>query len=96
MHTLTLKSLVSDSSTNEQGFVLFSVFKQAHLKKENIILQIDSDTPMSSSFLNTSIGNFIDTYGINSLKETVKFKCTRNQFTRLSSYIEKYLKTYHT
>ncbi|MFD0989109.1 STAS-like domain-containing protein [Mariniflexile jejuense] len=50
---------------------------------------------MSSSFLNTSISQFLDKYGLNSFKQTVKFKGSKNQFSRLSYYINKHSSLYN-
>lgn len=94
MKTLILKNIVKNSSSNTEGMVLFNVLQEAHLKGEQLILHVDSDLSMSSSFLNTSFGVFMDYYGVLNFKKTVKFKGSKNQFLRLSSYIQKYNKLY--
>jgi len=94
MKTLILKNIVKNSSSNEQGMVLFDSLQNAYLSKDSLILYVDSDLSMSSSFLNTSIGQFLDKYGLNSFKQTVKFKGSKNQFSRLSNYINKYSSLY--
>lgn len=90
MKTLILKDLVKDSSSNEQGMILFESLQDAYLSNSTLILYVDSDLSMSSSFLNTSIGQFLDKYGLSSFKETVKFKGSKSQFLRLTDYISKY------
>ncbi|CAM1361970.1 conserved protein of unknown function [Tenacibaculum soleae] len=94
MKTLILKDLVQDSSSNNQGAVLFNYLNDAFINEESLVLEVDSDLSMSSSFLNTSIGCFLDKYGINSFKKTVKFKGSKNQFSRLSHYIKSYSEIY--
>lgn len=94
MKTLILKDLVKGTSSNEQGLVLFESLKNAYLSNTSLILQVDSDLPISSSFLNTSIGLFLETYGLDSFKKTVKFKGSKSQFTRLANYIDKYKNLY--
>jgi hypothetical protein len=94
MKTLILKNIVKNSSSNEQGMVLFDSLQNAYLSKDSLILYVDSDLSMSSSFLNSSIGLFLDKYGLNSFKETVKFKGSKNQFSRLSDYLTKYSSLY--
>ena len=94
MITLILKDLVNDSSSNDQGMLLFEHLKNAFLKKETLILDVDSDLSMSSSFLNSSIGFFLDKYGLENFKSTVKFKGSKNQFQRIASYIKKYSSLY--
>lgn len=94
MKTLILKNIVKNSSSNEQGMILFDSLQKAYLSKDSVILYVDSDLSMSSSFLNSSIGLFLDKYGLNSFKETVRFKGSKNQFSRLSDYITKYSSLY--
>lgn len=94
MITLILKDLVKDSSSNDQGVLLFDHLKNAFLKKQILVLDVDSDLSMSSSFLNSSIGYFLDEYGLENFKATVKFKGSKNQFQRIASYVKKYTSIY--
>lgn len=94
MKTLILKSLVKNSSSNEQGMILFNSLENAYLSQDSLILDVDSELTLSSSFLNSSIGQFLDKYGLNNFKQTVRFKGSKNQFSRLSEYIKKYSNTY--
>jgi hypothetical protein len=94
MKTLILKNIVKNSSSNNQGVILFNALQEAYLKEEQLILLVDSDLSMSSSFLNTSFGVFLDNYGLSVFKETVKFKGSKNQFLRLNNYINKYKDLY--
>lgn len=94
MKTLILKDIVQNSSSNNQGAVLFDYLNNAFVNGESLILEVSSDLSMSSSFLNTSIGCFLDKYGIMSFKKTVKFKGSKNQFSRLSHYIKSYSEIY--
>lgn len=94
MKLLILKDLVSNTGSNEEGNVLFISLQTAFLNNDSFILSIDSDLSMSSSFLNTSFGYFLDMYGLANLKKTVKFKGSKNQFSRLSDYINKYTSVY--
>lgn len=92
--TLILKNIVKNSSSNEEGVILFNALQEAYLNRELLLLDVDSDLSMSSSFLNTSIGAFLDKYGFASFKEIVKFKGSKTQFSRLNNYISKYKKLY--
>jgi hypothetical protein len=94
MKTLILKNIVKNSSSNDEGVILFNALQDAYLKEEQLILLVDSDLSMSSSFLNTSFGVFLDNYGFSGFKETVKFKGSKNQFLRLNNYITKYRNLY--
>jgi hypothetical protein len=90
MKSLILKDLVSDSSSNSEGTKLFKELRKAFENRENILLHVDSELTLSSSFLNTSFGVFLDKYGFENFKRTVKIKGSQNQFARLASYIERY------
>jgi len=94
MKTLILKDIVKNSSSNEQGMILYNYLQNAFLNKDTLVLYVDSDMSMSSSFLNSSIGLFLDNYGLDSFQETVKFKGSKNQFSRLADYITKYNSLY--
>lgn len=94
MKTLVLKDIVKNSSSNEQGMILFNLLKTAYLNKESVLLHVDSDLTMSSSFLNSSFGIFMDEFGLDNFKKTVKFKGSKNQHTRLVDYITKYSSLY--
>ncbi|GAA5224676.1 STAS-like domain-containing protein [Membranihabitans marinus] len=94
MNILILKDVVINSSSNEEGTVLFEKLEEAYLSNNPLILQVGSDMSMSSSFLNTSIGLFLEKYGLDNFKKTVKFKGSKNQFLRLSDYIDKFNELY--
>ncbi|UAM98379.1 STAS-like domain-containing protein [Polaribacter litorisediminis] len=94
MKTIVLKNIVRNSSSNEEGLILFDLLRDAYLKNEQILLDVDSNLAMSSSFLNTSIGSFLDNYGFSKFKETFKFKGSKSQFERLNNYISNYKELY--
>ena len=87
MDTLILKTIIEDTSSNSEGLVLFSRLKNAYLSDSPIVLVVDSELHMSSSFLNTSIGYFLEEYGMSNFKKTVRFQGSKIQFDRLSKYI---------
>lgn len=90
MRTLVLRDIVKNSSSVEEGLVLFNHLKSAYLNKHTILLVIDSEMSLSSSFLNSSVGAFLDDYGINNFKGMVKFKGSKTQFQRFNKYLENY------
>ncbi len=95
MKTLVLKDIVKNSSSNEQGMILFDYLNKAYLNKDSLLLEIDSDLSLSSSFLNSSFGLFLDVYGYQNLKKMIKIKGSKSQFLRLTDYINKYNKVYN-
>ncbi len=94
MKTLVLKNIVKNSSSNEEGMILFDYLKKTYLSNDSFVLQIDSDLSLSSSFLNSSIGLFLDKYGYENLKKMMKIKGSKTQFLRILNYINKYNKVY--
>jgi len=94
MKTLNLKELVTNSSSVKEGSILFNHLKEAYLREEVILLEVDTELSLSSSFLNASIGAFFDDYGFENFKKTVKFKGSKTQFNRLSRYIDNYKQLY--
>lgn len=95
MKTLDLNTLVPDLSSNASGFKLFILLDQSFSNSETVILHVNNDSSISSSFLNSSIGSFIEKHGLNALKSSIKFKGTRTQYDRFVSYINSYSKIYH-
>lgn len=94
MKTVVLKDLVKNSSSNEEGTILFKELEKACVADDTLLLLVDADQSLSSSFLNTSFGTFLDNYGLSKFKKTVKIKGSKNQFLRLTDYISKYNSLY--
>ena len=93
MKVITLHHVLSDTGSNAQGIILFDLMKQHH--NEIVVLEISADLSLSSSFLNSSFGQFIDCYGIQTLKSNVKIRTNKNQFARISKYINDYAALSH-
>ena len=87
---ISLTSIVSNTETNTEGIRLFCVISKAIKNDESLILEIDSNTALSSSFLNSSLGEIIDTYSIDILKSVLRIESSRTQFDRINSYLIKY------
>lgn len=94
METLILKDLVNNSGSNAEGSVLYDSLKDAFYKDQNLVLLIDPDMALSSSFLNSSIGQFLDQFGLENFKRIVKLRSTENQFRRIADYVKDYQKLY--
>lgn len=91
---ISLKSIVLNTDTNVEGIKLYCVIEKS-LKQNNIfILEIEDDMPLTSSFLNSSLGNVIDNYGYSLLKNHLKLKCNKNQYDRVIKYLFKYNEIY--
>lgn len=92
---ISLASIVSNTETNTEGIKLFCVISKAIKNDESIILEIDSNMALSSSFLNSALGEVIDNYSLNILKSSLKIVSSKTQFERINSYLTKYDNIYH-
>jgi hypothetical protein len=87
-----LKNIVDNTSSNFEGEKFFSFLKNAFLQKESITIKISNSESLSSSFLNSSIGEFLDEYGFDNFKSIINIASTKSQLIRIKSYIENYQK----
>lgn len=94
MKHIDLRKIASGFSSNSDGNSLFNALNQALQSNEKVILKVDNEIAMSSSFLNSSIGEIINKYGLTCLKENLKFNTSKTQFNRISNYINKYTQVY--
>lgn len=85
---LKLTDIVTDTFTNSGGFQLFSAL-EPHVKNNNPVeLSFKDSHALSSSFLNSSIGELISKYGFESFKANVKpIDLTKSQADIILSYI---------
>ena len=73
MNTINIKLLdiVTGTSTNAEGLILFENISK-HLQKGDLIkLSLRDLTPMSSSFLNSSFGELIHHFGYAKIKTSI-------------------------
>jgi len=68
---INLNTQVSDTYTNVAGVELYSLLKSHIDNKEQIEVSF-RDVTTSTSFLNSSFGKIIETYGVSALKSFVK------------------------
>ena len=94
MNTIVLNSIVNNASSNTEGVKLYNILKVYIQNNRVVLLNVDNETPMSSSFLNSSLGALIDDFGIVNLNSNLKLKATKSQFNRISNYIKKYSDIY--
>lgn len=88
---INLIQLAGGTSTNTQGYALYIVMKQHFLCNQKIRLSLKDATPMSSSFLNSSIGELIDEFGIDKVKSSLSIvHYTPTQAKILKDYINAY------
>lgn len=91
---ITVKDIVSNTETNVEGVKLYCIIEKTIKDNSTIILEIENDMILSSSFLNSSLGSILDNYGFNNLKNNLKLKCNKYQFQRINTYLNKYKELY--
>lgn len=73
MNTLKVSHIVIGTSTNSQGFILFTELDKYLCKNEIVIIDIENIDYFSSSFLNSSFGELIAKHGKEKVKKTLRF-----------------------
>jgi hypothetical protein len=91
MKTLVIKNLVTGTSTNSEAIALFIEMKKSADIKDSFILSFAGIDYVSSSFLNSSVGEFIETYGVETFVKSIKFAdCNKDLATMIKSYVTKF------
>jgi dissimilatory sulfite reductase (desulfoviridin) alpha/beta subunit len=91
---INLESQIGKTSNNEDGLRLFELLEEGYLNDSEVILVVSHFLPLSSSFLNTSIGMFLEKYGFDSFKKKIKIRSNKSQFERIRDYIYNYINIY--
>lgn len=89
MKTIILSEIVTDTYTNASGYGLFVMLNDAISNKEKVSVSFKGATPTSSSFLNSSLGELIEDYGMDVFKTYVKLvDLNKSQVTVLRRYFD--------
>ena len=94
MCRILLKDIINSTDLlTDAGDAFYRQLSAAISNKEKIVVDMSAVSAMPSVFLNVSIGRIIEKYGLDTLKEYVRFvMITRQQALRLTEYIAKYEK----
>lgn len=84
---ILIRDIVSDTYTNNSGFVLNLAIKNALVDNDIVILNFDGASITSSSFLNSSIGDIVNSFGFDILKRIKPVKLSGTQADVLKKYI---------
>lgn len=91
MNTLVIKKLVTGTSTNSEAVALYVEMKKRADLGDCFTLSFARVDYVSSSFLNSSIGEFIETYGFDTFAKNVKFTdCNKDLASMIKSYVTKF------
>lgn len=86
--TINLMDSVSGTSTNMEGCTLFAVISKELESNNTIRLSLKDATPMSSSFMNSSFGELVDRFGMETFKNNIRLI---NYTPSQAEYIKHYL-----
>ena len=90
MKTLVIKDLVTGTSTNSEAVPLFLEMKSIVESNTIVTLSFAGIDYVSSSFLNSSIGEFIEQFGFNYFASNVKFtNCNKDLANMIKTYVAK-------
>ena len=89
--TIIVKDICKGTFTNADGVALYCAINRALSVSDNAVLSFNGIDALSSSFLNSSIGNIIDEKGINVLKNRIKIT---HYTPTLAEAIKKYVANY--
>lgn len=86
---INIQSIINSTSTNADGDILYD-FLINNALKDQVILQLDGHLTLSSSFLNSSFGKYIDIFGLDNFKKNIKIKSNDHIFSQLKRYVQMY------
>ena len=75
----------------QQGDFLYENLVMAFQKRKKVLLQFDKHSIITPTYLNSSIGKFIDVYGAEELKKTIQIKGSTRNINFFKQYIKDYL-----
>lgn len=90
---IDLQSITASTSSNSDGNVLYA-FLIKNAVNSQVVLNIHGNFILSTSFLNSSFGRYINDYGIELFKNNIKIQTNINTFSRLKDYINVYSQLY--
>ncbi len=89
---VSLKDIFKDRSYPEGGTELFNIASKAILEGSKVHMDMRDIGSMPTLFMNTSFGNLIDLYGLETAKGVFIFSHVKqNQIDRIKKYFDDYM-----
>jgi len=86
---IQVTDIVQATTTNADAMPLYLLLKKEMTDDTCIVLSFRDSTPLSSSFLNTAIGNLVDDFGLDYVKTHLKIvQCSKSVFDALKRYFD--------
>lgn len=93
--TYNVLDLTDGTSTNAQGFAVFTIAEQHIIDEQKAVFSFQNTSGISTSFLNSFVGELLDNYSLNKIKNFVGFTgMTKVQAKYLRKYIANYKEYY--
>lgn len=90
MCRINIKEILKDRDYPTAGEYVYSIMEECIPNSEVVTLNMDGVDTLPSMFLNTSIGQYIQKYGPDSLKGKLAFeKIMASQVTRIKEYMSR-------
>ncbi len=87
---INVSEIIDGTTSNDDGMKLFIALKLYLDKSVIVVLSLKDSGSMSTSFLNSSLGEIISIYGYNFFKNHIRIvDYTNSQIRIISRYIEK-------
>lgn len=84
-----LTEIVSDVMTNASGFQLFTIIDKNFEAGNRVKLSLSGSGPMTSSFMNSSFGELLDSYGYDFIKDHLSLIDYKpSQAIRIKEYLD--------
>ncbi len=91
LRTIRIMDITDDTATNIGGLPVYLATNKLLELNHKVCWDLDTVSFLSSSFLNSSVGELIDKYGIDFFKSHFSItKYSRYQVEAIKDYIEKY------
>lgn len=90
MCSINLQAIMANKTYPKAGEILFDILAEKIKSETKIVLDLDGVVSLPSMFLNMSIGKFIETYGVDLLRQKISFaKISATQAERIKDYINR-------
>jgi hypothetical protein len=91
--TLSLMAIVTGTSTNAEGSVLYAALLPYVREGQVVRLSLHAASPMATSFLNTSFGQLIDDCGLASVRFSIRLvHYVPSHAMIIKNYLDHYLR----
>jgi len=91
MNTRTIKLMdcVTGTSTNTEALGLYLAISKAFQAGDTVKLALEDTTPMSSSFMNSSFGELVEDFGMETIKKQLRLVDFKpSQALQIKNYFE--------